>query len=553
MIKVYDSNERLFNNNGLKILHPLKAEVTKVDNGDYYVDLKDTIENLEYYQKGNIVRIPMPWNVQGFRCDNPTVKNNKVECRAWHLSYDSENYIIEDAYAVDKNCNDALVHFNDNTDITSPFTVISDVQGVLSTRAVRRTLYEVYEWLASEEKYNGHFYRDNWILGIKSKVGEDRGVTLAYNKNITDITVTENWDNVCTKILPCTTDGQNAITLDEVYVSLDKQLYDVPYTKIVEFDNELVAEDYETTDAFVSATKKWLRGKALEYLDKNQIPQVNYKISSNIDNISDVGDVIRVKHPKCKVDITTEVISLVYDAIRKKYINIEFGNFKNELKNFSQKITADIKAETKKEAEALVGEAEAMLQKNLESATATIKNVLGNSYVINEGDKILVVDRLPKETAVNVLMISNGGIGFSNSGINGTFSSTWTIDNQLNMANINVINLTASLIKGGTLKLGGANNSSGTFELYDEKNRLIAVMDKQGLTVYALNGDYVKLNADVGFAGYDRQGNKVYWADGDTFHMKNAEVENVISIAGKIKIVPVTSDEIVGIGFVAIS
>jgi hypothetical protein len=77
-------------------------------------------------------------------------------------------------------------------------------------------------------------------------------------------------------------------------------------------------------------------------------------------------------------------------------------------------------------------------------------------------------------------------------------------------------------------------------------------MDKTGLTVYATNGNYVKLNADVGFAGYDRNGNKIYWADGDVFRMKNAEVENEIKIAGKIKIVPVSTSESVGVGFVAL-
>ena len=78
MIKVYDSTERLFNNNGIKILHPLRADITKIDNGDYFAELQDTIESLEYYQSGMIVRIPTPWGVQGFRLANPKVKNNKV-------------------------------------------------------------------------------------------------------------------------------------------------------------------------------------------------------------------------------------------------------------------------------------------------------------------------------------------------------------------------------------------------------------------------------------------------------------------------------------------
>ena len=549
MIKVYDSNERLFNHNGIKTLHPLIADITKKDNGDYYVELEDTIENLDYYQNGLIVRIPTPWGVQGFRMSNPTVKNRKVSVKAWHLFYDSKNYIIKDSYAVDKNCNDALAHFNDNTDILSPFVTLSDITSICSTRAIRKTLYEVFEWLVSTEKYGGHWHRDNWTSGITERCGEDRGVVLAVGKNITEMQIAEDWNDVCTKIMPYTTDGESAVLLDETYVEWAEPLYDIPYTKVVEFTNELDAEAFETTEAYHTALKNWLRGQAEHYLKEHHIPKVNYQVSASIDNVSDVGDTIHVKHPKCKVNILTDVISITYDAIRNKYTKIEFGNFKNELKNLSQSITA----EANKHTDTAVKETQTLLKTELDQATAQINGVLGNSYVINEGSQILVVDALPKESAVNVMKISSGGIGFSTSGINGVFTSAWTLDGTLNMQNINAINLSASLIKGGVLKLGGVGNSSGTFELYDESNALIALMDKGGLTVYAKNGDYVKLNADDGFVGYDAKGEKVYWADGNTFHMVNAEVENQIKIAGQIKVVPVSTTDNVGVGFVAIS
>ena len=549
MIRIYDSNERLFNHNGIKTLHPLAADITKKDNGDYYVELEDTIENLDYYQNGLIVRIPTPWGVQGFRMTNPTVKNRKVSVKAWHLSYDAKNYIIKDSYAVDKNCNDALAHFNDSTDVPSPFTTLSDIPTIVSTRAIRKTLYEVYGWLLSEEKYGGHWFRDNWTLGIKARVGEDRGVVLAIGKNITDIQVAEKWEDVCTKILPYTTDGESAIMLDDPYVSIAEQIYDVPYTKVVQFEHGFNAEEFASTEEFHATIKTWLQAQAEAYIEANKVPKVNYAVSADIDNVSDVGDTIRVKHSKCKVDILTEVISVKYDAIRKKYTKIEFGNFKQELKNISQSITA----EANKHTDTAVKETQSLLKTELDQATAKINGVLGNSYVINEGSQLLVVDALPKENAVNVMKISSGGIGFSNSGINGTFTSAWTLDGTLNMQNINVINLTASLIKGGVLKLGGAGNSSGTFELYDETNTLISLMDKNGLTIFAKNGDYVKLNAEEGFVGYDSHGNRAYWADGETFHMANAEVENQIKIAGRIKVVPVATDSNVGVGFVAIS
>ena len=549
MIRVYDPAEKLFNHNGIKALHPLFAEVTKVDNGDYYVELEDILDNLEYYQKGMIVRVPTPWGVQGFRCDNPVVQNNRITCKAWHLTYDTKNYLIKDSNAVDKNCNDALNHFNDNTDIESPFDVSSDITALVTTRAVRRSLFEIFELFISTDRYGGHWDRDNFNFGIQANIGQDRGVVLAYNKNITDIQVTEIWDNVCTKLLPYTTDGQVAIELDETYVELAENLYDIPYTKTIKFDNVYEKEDFATEEEYISATKEWLKGQAEAYLEANKVPLVNYSVSAVIDNISDIGDIIYVKHPRCNVNITTNVISVVYDAIKGKYSKIEFGNFKKELKKFAQIVTETVKKDTEEQ----VNEAKVLLQSELAEATARINSVLGNSYVINNGNEILVVDRLPKEDAIYCLRINSAGIGFSNTGIQGTFNSAWTIDGTLNMQAINVINLTASLIKGGTLKLGGVNDASGTFELYDSSNRLMTLMDKTGLTVYATNGDYVKLNAEVGFAGYDKSGTKVYWADGDVFHMYNAEVENEIKIAGKIKLVPVSTSDNVGVGFVAIS
>lgn len=549
MIRVYDATERLFDHNGIKALRPLFAEITKIDNGDYYVELEDTLDNLEYYQKGMIVRVPTPWGVQGFRCDNPTIQNNRVNCKAWHLTYDAKNYIIKDSYAVDKNCNDALNHFNDNTDIESPFNVISDITALVSTRAVRMSLFEVFEVLIGADKYGGHWERDNFTWGIQANIGQDRGVVLAYNKNITDISVSENWDNVCTKILPYTTDGEVAILLDDPYVEIDEDLYDIPYTKVIKFENELEKEDYESEEDYLTASKQWLKEQADEYLQANKLPMVNYSVSAKLDNVSDVGDIIYVKHPKCKVEITTNVISVKYDAIKGKYNNIEFGNFKKEIKNLTKEIASAVGKETDEK----VGETKALLQAELEEATAKINSVLGNSYVINNGNEIIVVDRLPKEEAIYCIKVNSAGIGLSSTGINGTFNSAWTIDGTLNMQAINVINLTASLIKGGTLKLGGTNDASGTFELYDDNNRLMALMDRTGLTVYATNGDYVKLNADDGFVGYDKNDNKSYWADGDVFHMANAEIENVAKFAGMIQLVPVSTDSNKGIGFVAIS
>ena len=151
----------------------------------------------------------------------------------------------------------------------------------------------------------------------------------------------------------------------------------------------------------------------------------------------------------------------------------------------------------------------------------------------------MIVDELPAENAHNCIRINSAGIAFSQTGINGHFTTAWTIDGTFNAQAINVINFTADLIKGGTLKLGSNLNAYGCIEVYDAENSLIAQLDKSGLLLYGKDGSYLVMNTVVGFAGYDRLGNKIFWADKDEFHMKKAVVEEEITLCNKLRFIPI--------------
>ncbi|MDR1364517.1 MAG: hypothetical protein LBJ32_02685 [Oscillospiraceae bacterium] len=244
----------------------------------------------------------------------------------------------------------------------------------------------------------------------------------------------------------------------------------------------------------------------------------------------------------------TNVIAIEFDVIRQQITKIEFGNFKNNLKNLLNTVENKIieKVETSEQ------NVTAKLGKELLQATNSIKDKLGSSYVIVEGDKILILDKLPKEEAVNVMIINSGGIGFSNTGINGTFISAWLIGGILDMQNINVINLVADMIKGGTLKLGSSLHESGILELYDESNTLIFQFDQNGITIYCDDGRIIKLNDKVGLCGYDSDGTPAFWSNIDEFYMRKCVVESELTISEKLKFIPIITDSNTGIGVVAI-
>ena len=402
--------------NGLKTLHPLFAEITKVKDGDYYIEVEDLIENFEYYQKGMMLKVNTPktwgeYDFQCFRCDNPRVENNRVYCKAWHLYYDTKNYIIDKHRELyNKTCDEAIKDYKNYVDyaINNPFddTLSSNITDKKDTEIEGVSLYDVIEYLRGV--YGGTLVRDNFKVAINSTIGEDRGVVLAYNKNITNITAEENWDDVCTKILPYTMVGDTKITLvangetDPFIrwedVSDKENPYGIPYSKIVEFKNESGSEDYGTV-------RDWLKEQAKAYLIANSVPKFNYKVSANIDNISDIGDTIHIKHPKILIDdmyLKSTVMSIKYDAIREKYTEIEFGNFRRAIKNIFTETSA-LRGEITKTAEVV----------------KSVSSVLTNSKVILRDSDILVVDTLPVEEAVNCYRISNTGISFSNSGIDG--------------------------------------------------------------------------------------------------------------------------------------
>lgn len=537
MIKLFTSTDRIFTSNGDKTIIPTKAKIHKEDNGAYYLDLETGLEYVNDLIQGNIIVAPTPQGEQAFRLSNPEKTKSKIKVRAYHLFYDSKNYLIADSYVVDKNCNDALDHLNNALDNPSPFETVSNIGNINSYRCVRKSFYEAISTVL--ERWGGHLVRDNWTIKVLASIGKDNGVTVRYAKNLKEISCIENWDNVVTKLMPV---GKDGLLLPEQYVYSEIQ-YPIPYTKTVSFEqNDINEDDYKDSqgnldeNAYKLALEDDLRAQATTYIQQNSIPQINYTLKANLEKITDIGDVIEVIDERIGVNITTNLISFDYDCILEKYTELEFGNFTQKLSNLLGTIaTSTNNAITNANNNIII-----TLGNELQEAQEKIWNALGSSYCIYEGDKILIVDTLPKENATNVIMINNGGIGFSQTGINGTFQSAWTIDNVLNMEQINVINLTADLIKGGTLKLGSNLNQNGQLEVYDEANNLIAELNKNGLKMYGADGSYILMNNEIGFAGYDVNDNKVYWVHQDEFHMKKSVIEEEITLCNKLRFIPIT-------------
>lgn len=338
MIKIFGQTDRDFSSNGDCVVRPLKAKVHKEDNGEYYLDLETGLEYIDFFVEGNIVVANTPTGDQAFRIGNVTKKKSKLVSKCYHVFYDSENYLIADSYVVNKTCNEALVHLNNATEPQSVFTVASDVSHVDSFRCVRKSFYEAIQTVL--ERWGGHLVRDDFNIQIKTSIGHDNGIIVQYKKNLKDITCSENWDNVVTKILPTGRDGIMLNAVDQsasIYITSATQ-YALPYTKTVSFNQDLNESDYPTEQAYMEALVADLRTQATAYLEKNCVPQVNYTLKANLEKLTDIGDVVEVIDERLSVHLMTNVIAFEYDCISGQYTDIQFGNFSQSLSGFAKTI-----------------------------------------------------------------------------------------------------------------------------------------------------------------------------------------------------------------------
>lgn len=140
------------------------------------------------------------------------------------------------------------------------------------------------------------------------------------------------------------------------------------------------------------------------------------------------------------------------------------------------------------------------MQSAIDNATQMILGSKGG-YKLSEYDennlwvRDLYMDAPNKDDAVNILQISNNGIGFSRNGYNGPYTNAWTIDGQL----------VASFISTG--KISGKKNTNVYFDLDNGKISGSSLVDpnstvKAEIAQRYYNGDWYR-----GFILYDKKNN----------------------------------------------
>lgn len=287
----------------------------------------------------------------------------------------------------------------------------------------------------------GEWHYDNFSCNLKLHRGSDRGVTIRYKKNLLELSQEIDTSNLYTHVL-CFWKSEDAMVIGS---KLPTGLtLDVEKTLIID-----ASGDYED-----QPTSQQLTTKTQNYIDNNNltVPTDNIKLdfvqSGELANRVDLCDTVSIYYEALGITRTQiKCIRTVFDCIREKYIETEFGDPKT---NITDTIIATNNEIAEKPNKSYLAEAVA-------HATQLITGNLGGHLIIHdsngdgEPDELLIMDTDDINTAVNVWRFNQAGWGHSSTGYNGTYTLAATLDGGMVANFITTGSMSANRIRTGLI------------------------------------------------------------------------------------------------------
>ena len=380
------------------------------------------------------------------------------------------------------------------------------------------------------DRFHGEFEKDNNTLRHVTRLGNDHKIKAIYTKNLTGLNLEVDSQSVLIGVYPYISEqgeDQPEITLPEEFVLTEyANEFENGYIKFVDFKEK--ATDIETLR---KAANDWLKQNI-----KNQKPMVSgeielvplkhqqgYEKFVQLESVS-MGDGVDVYHPLLNVTMSARIVEYTYNVLTNTYEKLVVGDVKtNFLENTDNKINDlinDAIDEIKNG-----GEISNIINDVVDHQTDLITGNAGGYVLLDPKEspsRILIMDTPDKNTARNVLQINNAGIGFSKTGINGTYDTAWTLDGGFNASFITAGEIVGITIRGTTLISDGADYrtsiANGKMTWYSKKvNKDIMELEAR---------DYVSADAGIvsytmktggGFMIRNPQGNLVFstWDNGN--------------------------------------
>lgn len=316
--------------------------------------------------------------------------------------------------------------------------------------------------------YGGEYEFDNHTIKLHKARGKDRGVRIAYGRNMTE--------------LKCDIDMDSAYTGIYGYVKNDKvDLHSYKAvtnssginakTLIRDFSSDFSGGDGEITQSGLnSAVSAYAAANdinsptvsmTVSFVDLSQSPE--YASFSALESVS-LCDTVQIYHKDLNINIKAKVIKTVYDVLRERYTSIDLGSPRA---NFADVIKQTVN-ETKDLRDQLVlakSDLTAAYEKAIADATAAITGNSGGYVRLNPSQnpqEILIMDTPDISTAKNIWRFNLSGFGHSSGGYSGPYRTAVTQDGHIVADFIDTGILNANIIRAGIMQ---STNGEFSFNL----------------------------------------------------------------------------------------
>ena len=540
--RLYEENEQSFTSNGICPLPDATVcHVSEVLNGAYelYMSYPFDGKHADELVKGRLI-VAKPndtGNPQPFRIYKITEQSqgHKYLINAQHISYDLSGYPVAPFSAT--GVSPSLTGLVSNSMVTNPFTVWTDIENTETTytqnipQSFRACLGGTQGSIL--QRFRGEFEWDKFTVKFHAHRGSDNGVTIRYGKNLEQFSNIRSNEQSYTGCLAYWADA------DGNFVSGTIQNIDDVDTTI-----ERIFMLDASTDFQEQPTSEDLDARANEYIEANELglpfrdnltvsfvalwQTEEYKNIAALERVS-LGDTVHVIYRSFNVGM--EVIEYIYDVLAERYTEIKLGAKKASFASTIRQIATDSQQD-------VVGDAVSMLQGAIDHAADVIAGGTGGYIVIGRNasgqpNEIYIMDSPDMGTAINVMRMNYAGIAFSNTGINGTYTTAWTIDSNFVADFITAGTINGNLIQAGSILTSALEvavqsiieGAKLNFSFLNDGLH-IAQKDSSGNIISA----YQSLFTELGMRVIDSNGTATLIAEEDTVTASNLTADQYLRI-----------------------
>lgn len=461
MVNIYEYNETDFNHRGTLLKNFLKCEITEALNGVYELNFEYPLESDDSHllENGKILKVNNYDDKQLFRIIQLQKELDIIKGYALHITYDLLGNFIEDIFIQGMNGARALHEVLTRSTDEHNFIGTSDIQYLHNSRLVRKNTLEAIMGDKDNSllsRWGGELYRDNFRINWLNKIGNDKGVSIRYAKNLTGFEYKVDLSGLVTHFIPKGFDG---LLLPEKYVvsPLANKYKPIVKRKVLELE-EVVSKkvsptqenavDHEQALALLKekANKAFENGAdkpeitcTVSFVDLSQTKE--YKRFKMLEKIY-LGDTVEVEYKKIK--IKTRCVGYSYDCLQDRYLNLQLGNTPEP----------NLLANAINQQKALIERVEQIERGNVEKAKEAIKASLNEGLGSNikyYKDRILIMDTDDEATARVVWKFNSNGLSVSTTGVNGEFRMATTKDGMFFAEIITGLKINSEMIETGAI------------------------------------------------------------------------------------------------------